>query len=231
MFAGDGFCVPRSFVGGAYPLSVPSAGMNLSTMASFQSPFPSAPAAHHSSPTKERSHRGIKRSYTSFCSGIVTMGSEECSRIKGQLYRGDLFSASAEISRARPKDGMELSEQHAARNRCKQTNIRDFFASSNRHMDREPLAASEIASSSSSASTFHSCILCISPTFAQIASGICNFCSRYTCDDCRYRCENCEDNFCKFCVTSNYDTSLDRTLCLDCNSSVAVSASSTTFFF
>ena len=46
----------------------------------------------------------------------------------------------------------------------------------------------------------------------------CSYCDRPACcTTCTQICENCHGTFCKFCYTTNYDDTLDRYFCLDCN--------------
>eukprot|EP00123_Amoebidium_parasiticum_P021622 comp7068_c0_seq1/m.2808 comp7068_c0_seq1/g.2808 ORF comp7068_c0_seq1/g.2808 comp7068_c0_seq1/m.2808 type:complete len:161 (-) comp7068_c0_seq1:461-943(-) len=45
----------------------------------------------------------------------------------------------------------------------------------------------------------------------------CCFCERDTCGLCVRQCERCQDTFCSFCSTTNFDARYDRVFCLSCN--------------
>ena len=47
--------------------------------------------------------------------------------------------------------------------------------------------------------------------------GACSHCGRDLCEMCWRSCETCQDVFCDGCSVLNYDASVDRTFCLDCN--------------
>ncbi len=45
----------------------------------------------------------------------------------------------------------------------------------------------------------------------------CAYCERAACEFCVRQCDQCQDVFCSFCSTPNYDLRIDRMLCLSCN--------------
>ena len=45
----------------------------------------------------------------------------------------------------------------------------------------------------------------------------CAHCDKPTCETCLRECAGCDDTFCTFCSTPNYDESYDRFFCLSCN--------------
>jgi len=45
----------------------------------------------------------------------------------------------------------------------------------------------------------------------------CSHCSKDLCEMCWRSCSGCQDVFCDGCSILNYDDSVDRTFCLDCN--------------
>jgi hypothetical protein len=45
----------------------------------------------------------------------------------------------------------------------------------------------------------------------------CQFCSHIGCSHCTPQCFCCGDRFCKNCSLQNYDSSFERTICIDCN--------------
>lgn len=58
------------------------------------------------------------------------------------------------------------------------------------------------------------CSLC---TKANIPTIPCSFCETIVCNLCVRQCEKCQDVFCSFCSTYNYETRQDRVFCLSCN--------------
>ena len=48
----------------------------------------------------------------------------------------------------------------------------------------------------------------------------CQFCSHIGCIYCTPQCFVCGERFCKNCSLQNYDTSYERTICIDCNCSL-----------
>lgn len=47
----------------------------------------------------------------------------------------------------------------------------------------------------------------------------CQFCSHVGCVHCTPQCFVCGERFCKNCSLQNYDSSYERTICIDCNCS------------
>jgi hypothetical protein len=45
----------------------------------------------------------------------------------------------------------------------------------------------------------------------------CSFCERTNiCHNCQVQCNECHQSFCNFCITSDYSSSIERILCMDC---------------
>ena len=51
-----------------------------------------------------------------------------------------------------------------------------------------------------------------SMTFAR-----CNFCEKPNCNNCVRLCSNCNETFCKFCLTVQYKNCFEEVVCIDCN--------------
>ena len=62
------------------------------------------------------------------------------------------------------------------------------------------------------------CIFCVgvSPV-AKVSWKSCSFCNRSSCQPCIAKCESCDNDFCKFCITTSYTDYFDKTMCLECN--------------
>lgn len=66
------------------------------------------------------------------------------------------------------------------------------------------------------------CSICNS----QQPSEPCSFCGKSSCGSCTRECVSCQDTFCSYCSTTNYDLRYDRNFCLECNEEESKESSS-----
>lgn len=52
----------------------------------------------------------------------------------------------------------------------------------------------------------------------------CSYCDRVSCANCCKICEQCQSNFCTFCHTVNYESTVEKIMCFNCYESVTVSS-------
>jgi hypothetical protein len=87
-------------------------------------------------------------------------------------------------------------------------NLFNVFSHSNDHKERNPLVSPV-------------CRVCNSIIDEEEAMVLlsCQFCSHVGCSHCTPQCFSCGDRFCKNCSLQNYELTLERTICIDCNCS------------
>ena len=170
-------------------------------------------------------NRGIKRSYSSFCSGIIDNDDDDddnqrenfkkiSTRMAPHISR-ELITP-IELDRFRSEDLMEIVDNRTIF-KPKQTRINDFFLNNNQK------SAPKLSSESQTSFSKSLCIFCINFNSINLSrfesvEVYCQFCMRFSCKNCIKKCECCLLEFCKFCITTNYDSSYDRLFCLDCQS-------------
>lgn len=150
--------------------------------------------------------RGIKRNFASFCSGIIPSEYINGRELK---QKNCIHNREAEFYISQQEDKMEISTSKFLPTKNKQTCIKSYFeTSSNSGFGSFMELSSEVE---------RACIFCAgSNALPSPYIQSCQFCSRTTCNNCISTCVSCSFQFCKFCITSNYDKPFDRIFCLDC---------------
>lgn len=63
---------------------------------------------------------------------------------------------------------------------------------------------------------------------SSLSPGLCSFCERMACANCLAACEECVQVYCSFCLTTDYNETIARTVCIDCHQDTALQQTATT---
>ena len=167
--------------------------------------------------------RGIKRSYETFCTGILAPELEyefqnrrlrETILIRKQRSIYDFFPSQAgRLSSVAVSCPSECISGGGSSDKS------SFSLGCEKNSSSGGSYLPMITDHSSTQVIFSaSCYSCKSNESSRYISATCSFCSKGICLSCIVHCEGCTQQFCKFCSCKNYTLTIERTFCLDCAS-------------